>query len=345
MINRKSNIFYFVGLVVFCFLPVQLWGQETVKKAIAEKGDGVYSLLRKNGLDPGAYSASFIELNKDALKENNVLIEGAAYILPSVAASAEKPAAEPASGPEFVDYPLFGKKYSRVVVKDDKLKGAVYYLMAGHGGPDPGAVTKYGAYTISEDEYAYDVTLRLARRLIEHGATVYMIIRDEDDGIRDEPILVMDSDELNYPAEAIHRNHRLRLKQRTDAVNKLYIKHKGAYQRLLAIHVDSRSEGENIDVFFYHHHRSKSGERLANYIHQSFLKNYAAHQPGRNYYGDVSDRSGLYVVKNTHPPTAFIELGNIKNVRDQRRFVLYNNRQALANWIAEGIIADYQNNK
>jgi N-acetylmuramoyl-L-alanine amidase len=241
-----------------------------------------------------------------------------------------------------LNVPLFGPAYAKVVVKDQQLKGAVYYLVGGHGGPDPGAIGKYGPYSLSEDEYAYDVSLRLARRLMEHGATVYMIIKDADDGIRDENILQHDNDEICHPGIAIPYNQNERLRQRTHAVNMLYLKHKEAYQRMLAIHVDSRNIGQNVDVFFYHHENSPSGKKLADHIHQTISSKYSRYQPNRDYSGNVSTRSSLFVIKYSHPPAVFVELGNIRNDRDQRRFVLPDNRQALANWMAEGILADYK---
>ncbi|GAB4029161.1 N-acetylmuramoyl-L-alanine amidase family protein [Spirosoma gilvum] len=237
---------------------------------------------------------------------------------------------------------LLGANYARVAVKDQKLGGAVYYLASGHGGPDPGAIGHYGKYALAEDEYAYDVTIRLARNLMEHGATVYMIIRDPNDGIRNESVLKLDHDEVTYPNQAIPLNQTLRLRQCTDAVNRLHRKHKEVYQRFVTIHVDSRSEGQNIDVFFYHHENSKVGKRLAKHIHKSFKLGYKRSQPNRNYLGTVSDRSSLYVVRNSHPPTVFIELGNIRNDKDQRRFLLADNRQALANWICTGLQTDYK---
>jgi N-acetylmuramoyl-L-alanine amidase len=238
-------------------------------------------------------------------------------------------------------YPVFGPGYENVIIENEQLNGAVFYLVSGHGGPDPGALGKYGRNTLSEDEYAYDVTLRLARNLISKGADVQIIIQDGNDGIRDESILPMDKDETTVNDESIPVNQKARLKQRTDLINKLYKKNKSPYQRLVAIHVDSRSTGQNIDVFFYHHHRSKSGRRLANSIHQTFTEKYARHQPGRQYHGSVSSRSSLYMIKNTLAPIVYIELGNIRNTRDQRRLVISDNRQALANWIAEGIVKDY----
>ncbi|UFH55865.1 N-acetylmuramoyl-L-alanine amidase [Spirosoma sp. KNUC1025] len=237
---------------------------------------------------------------------------------------------------------LFGPAYAHVAVRDQQLRGTVYYLASGHGGPDPGAIGHYGKQALAEDEYAYDVTIRLARALLEHGATVYMIIRDPNDGIRDEKILKVDHDEVTYPNQRIPLNQTMRLRQCTDAVNQLHRHHKEAYQRMVTIHVDSRSEGQTIDVFFYHHEQSKVGKRLAKHIHKSFQAGYKRSQPTRNYLGTVSDRSSLYVVRNSHPPTVFIELGNIRNEKDQRRFLLADNRQALANWICTGLQRDYR---
>jgi len=114
------------------------------------------------------------------------------------------------------------------------------------------------------------------------------------------------------------------------------------YQRLISIHIDSRSRGQNIDVFFYHHSNSQRGEQLAQEIHKVFTAKYARHQPNRPYHGTVSARDGLYMIKNTLPPIVYIELGNIKNYRDQLRFVIDDNRQALANWIELGILNDYK---
>ncbi len=349
---------YLVLLLLLTFATT-LQAQSLPREVVAKEGDGIWVLLRKFGLDSNEYFQAFLELNQQNIGKDNSLYIGRVYRIPAAKAEAassdvmsappsgkptSKPTAETKAAPSTaLNYPYFGKNYSRIEIRDQQLKGAVYYLSAGHGGPDPGAIGKYGAYELGEDEYAYDVTIRLARRLMEHGATVYMIVQDPDDGIRDDSILPMDRDEICYPNDPIPYSQKERLRQRTNAVNKLYLTHKGAYQRMLNIHVDSRSESQNIDVFFYHHENSASGKRLAEGIHQTFITKYNRHQPNRNYFGNVSTRSSLYVIKYSHPPAVFIELGNIKNDLDQRRFVLADNRQALANWIAEGILSDYRN--
>lgn len=229
-----------------------------------------------------------------------------------------------------------------VAANPKPLTGTVFYLASGHGGPDPGAIGRFGKHLLPEDEYAYDVTIRLAQALKEQGARVYMMVHDPNDGIRNSQILRIDRDEVAYPRQTIPLNQTARLKQTTDAVNRLYAKTKASYQRFITIHVDSRSQGEKIDVFFYHHTASRSGKRLAKHIHHRFRMNYKRHQADRPYSGEVIPRNTLYVVKNSNPPTVFIELGNIQNRLDQRRFLIPSNRQALANWLMQGIVDDYR---
>ena len=236
--------------------------------------------------------------------------------------------------------PLFGKSLKNVAIKSQELAGACFYLVSGHGGPDPGAVSKVGGVTLHEDEYAYDITLRLARNLMERGAKVHIIIQDSKDGIRDDKHL-SNSKRETCLGNAIPLNHTRRLKQRCDAINRLARKDKERYKRAIFIHVDSRRVKEQIDVFLYHAPKSSLGKRLANNIRNTIENKYGQHQPGRGFKGTVSDRR-LYVLRETTPVAAFLELGNIQNEKDRKRLVIPNNRQALANWICQGIIKDYK---
>jgi len=335
-------------LILLWFPLLTLVGQDSLKTVVAEKGDGIYSLLRKQGVDPYITYDDFIALNLPRLRDSLHLYEGMAYIIPNTSGDSleiVKDATKIAgikNSVKGISYDIFGEKYAEVIGKSERLSGTVYYLISGHGGPDPGAMTQYVGKSISEDEYAYDVTLRLARELLSHGAQVYVIVRDPDDGIRDERILEMDKDELVLPDQTIPLDQKNRLDQRVDAVNKLYLKHKGKHQRLVVTHVDSRSKGQNIDVFFYFHEKSSNGKKLAESIHNTFKKKYKKYQPNRSYSGTFEDRSNLYLVRKTLPAMTFIEIGNIRNKKDQRRILDYDNRQALAKWISEGVILDYE---
>lgn len=239
--------------------------------------------------------------------------------------------------------PLFGKELAAYRVVSNELKGASFYLVSGHGGPDPGAIGIYQGHQLHEDEYAYDIVLRLARELLVRGAKVHIIIRDKKDGIRNGNVLA-NSKRETCMGDPIPLNQVERLEQRCTWVNKLFRKDKARYKRAVFVHVDSRSKRKQTDVFFYHALGSGKGKRLANRLHRTFDKKYGMHQPNRGFCGTVSGRD-LYVLRNTLPVAVFLELGNIQNKRDQQRLVLQNNRQALAKWIAEGIAADYAGEK
>jgi N-acetylmuramoyl-L-alanine amidase len=235
--------------------------------------------------------------------------------------------------------PLFGSGYSSVPIEDESLKGQVYYVVSGHGGPDPGARCTECANTLCEDEYAYDVALRLARNLMQHGATVHIMIQDANDGIRDYQYLECDTDERSINNQQLPVDQKKRLKQRTDDINRLYASHKKKgvkKQTVISIHVDSRSQSKRQDVFFYHSKGSKQGKKIADQLHRTFDAKYAQFQKGRGYKGFVKARN-LYVLRNTHPTAVFVELANIRNKNDHRRLLLDSNRQALANWLFEGL--------
>jgi len=330
------------------FISIISNAQDSLKTVTAEPGDGILSLLRKQGVNPYEAYDEFVALNNHDLRDSVHLIAGQIYVIPKVKLdtvpivdSIQKQSAE-IKELESVSYDLFGEAHKTVITKSKRLKGNIYYLVSGHGGPDPGAIGVYAGKKISEDEYAYDIILRLAKELLAHGAKVYVIIQDENDGIRDDFILEIDHDEVVYPDKTIPLNQVARLKQRVEIVNDLYRANKGAYQRLIVTHVDSRSEGQNIDVFFYHHEHSKNGKKLAESIHKTFEAKYKKYQPNRSYAGTFEDRTSLYLVKKTHPAMTFIEIGNIRNAKDQVRIVDPDNRQALAKWISEGVILDYE---
>lgn len=346
------RIFPFKGLVRVAFYATILLllmpvfaNAQMHKTFVAKKGDGIYSILRDNNI-PLSYINEFKELNKDVLQGSSELKIGFRYKLPNVDIenTTSKSTSNTSSNYPVKRFPIFGSEHQDVEIKSNALGDAVYYLVSGHGGPDPGAVSTYMGKMLCEDEYAYDITLRLARNLLSEGATVYMITRDDNDGIRDGWYLPADKDEKCYPNLSIPINQNARLQQRKDAVNKLYKQYRGRYQRLVVIHVDSRSHSQKIDVFFYHDKRSDTGRKMAINLRNTFDTKYNQHQPGRGYHGTVSSRN-LYMTKYSWPVATFIELGNINHQRDLKRFIVEDNRQALANWLAEGMILDYQNNR
>jgi len=329
------------GFLLFLFIhliALQVFAQE-YKKVQAKDGDGIYSLLRRYNLNPSEYLDDFIELNKKSLGNNNELLKGTTYKLPVT----ENISIE-GSTTETGVFPIFGKDYKNIEFKDNELQGAIFYVIAGHGGPDPGAMGKRSGHQMCEDEYAYDIALRLARNLLEHNATVYVITRDENDGIRDEMYLKCDKDEHVYGDLEIPLNQTKRLKQRTTAVNKISKGYTGHYERLIELHVDSRYQKQKVDIFFYYYPNSKKGKALCNTLFQTIKDKYAEVQPNRGYQGTIKGRK-LYTLRYANPVSTYIELGNINHDRDQQRLVIVDNRQAIANWLTLGLIKDFKDSK
>ena len=235
------------------------------------------------------------------------------------------------------NYAIFGKKYEEVPIVDRKLKGKIFYVEGGHGGPDPGAMTKVNGRSLCEDEYAYDVSLRVARELIMHDATVFIINRDLNDGIRDGDFLLCDADERTYPDKKVPVAHKPRLFQRSDAINELYDKYNKlgiTDQRLIVIHVDSRGKSQQTDTFLYYQNGNEVSHKIAKRMQQTLETKYARY---RDYKGSLTTRD-LHMLRECKPNTVYVELGNLRNDFDRKRLMIKNNRQAIASWLAEGFM-------
>lgn len=363
-----KNKLYILLFLAFLFSGTTLWAQQ---KATPKAGEGISSFLLRHNRSPKKYYDDFIELNKQKLGKNNVLKVGVTYVIPPVKKSTTtsakttpakntgaknttsegagtKQASSKAKSTKIgttINEPLFGKQLANVKVTSNRLAGACFYVVSGHGGPDPGAIGKVGRYELHEDEYAYDIALRLARNLMQEGAEVHIIIQDAKDGIRDDSYL-SNSKRETCMGDAIPLNQVQRLQQRCDKINALYRKDRKnhSYCRVIFIHIDSRSKGKQTDVFFYYSNKKGDSKRLANNMKDTFESKYDKHQPNRGFSGTVSGRN-LYVLSHTTPASVFVELGNIQNTFDQRRLVINSNRQALAKWLMEGFLKDYKEKK
>jgi N-acetylmuramoyl-L-alanine amidase len=244
------------------------------------------------------------------------------------------------NAPKVVNFEIFGNEHATTAILDNKLYDHVYYIVSGHGGPDPGANITVNGKMVAEDEYAYDVSLRLAKNLLMHGAKVYMIVRDENDGIRDHEYLETDTDEVVWGGGKIPLSQSARLKQRTKIINDLFVENaaKGyETQRVIETHVDSRITNHKVDIFFYYNDRKPESKELAEGMYDTIKQKYNAKQKGRGYTGEVKARD-LWMIKESKPPIVFIELGNITNEFDRKRLLLADNRQAIANWFAQGLM-------
>lgn len=362
--------FYILLLLTCLFSVTTLWAQQ---RATPKAGEGISSFLLRHNRAPKKYYKDFVALNKKKLGKNNVLKVGVSYVIPPVKKTVVSSTSEKVTNEKdtlskntpskdsdndtvqlsarstkvgtSINEPLFGKELANVKVTSNRLSGACFYVVSGHGGPDPGAIGRVGRHELHEDEYAYDIAIRLARSLMQEGAKVHIIIQDAKDGIRDDAYL-SNSKRETCMGSPIPLNQVQRLQQRCDKINTLYQKDRKNYRycRAIFIHVDSRGKGKQTDVFFYHTFQKPESKRLANNMKDMFEAKYDKHQPNRGFSGTVGGRN-LYVLSHTTPASVFVELGNIQNTFDQRRLVMSSNRQALAKWLMEGFLKDYKAKK
>lgn len=322
-----------------CISCISMYAQE---KATPKNGEGIELFLKRFNRNGANYRKEFIQLNKGKFGKNNSLKLGVTYTLPPLKKESATTKSSSKTKSRKGYEPLFGPALASYKTISNELSGACFYLVSGHGGPDPGAIGKVGKHELHEDEYAYDVTLRVARNLMMRGAKVHIIIQDAKDGIRDQQYL-NNSKRETCMGKRIPLNQVSRLKQRCDKINSLARREQYKYKRALFIHVDSRSKSKQTDVFFYHT-GNRSSRKLATTMKSTFQQKYNHHQPGRGFEGTVSYRN-LYVLRNTDPVSVFVEIGNIQNQYDQQRITMSNNRQALANWISEAFVKDYKSMK
>ncbi len=302
---------YFFRTIIIGILLLGILPSMAQDMAYPVEGDGILSFLRRWNRIGDSYVQEFMELNGDRLNDQGGLELGTVYLIPPLHPGDEYPPSEKLAGGG-TGPAIFGKKLSEVTPQSDRLKDACFYIISGHGGPDPGAVARVGNRQLHEDEYAYDIALRLARNLMMESATVYVIIQDPNDGIRDEMYLDNSSNETCM-GDPIPRDKLDRLKQRVDKVNELYQGDKGKFKyiRAIDIHVDSRNKGKRIDVFFYHSGDNHS-KLLATTMRDLFRVKYDTQQPGRGFGGFVEQRN-LYVRRHLKPPAILVETGNIQN--------------------------------
>ena len=322
------------------FLALSVMAQE---RAQPIAGDGVYSFLRRHGRDVPGDVQAFRELNQGRFNARGQMILGRYYTLPPRRDGAT-PATPTPSG-RGTPPAIFGTRFQDMSPLSTNLRGAVFYIIAGHGGPDPGAITRIGNRTLHEVEYNYDFALRLARNLMRHGATVHIIIQTPGVGIRDDRYLANHRTQTTM-GQVIPRAQLDRLRQRVDAVNRLYQidRQNYSYARAIEIHVDSRAAHVQIDLFMYYHSTQPSARQTAETLLREMERQYRIHQPNRGFSGHISHRN-LYILREMNPPAIMVEVGNFQNARDRERILNHNNRQAVANWLTNGLIEDFRRHR
>jgi len=305
-ISMKSLTF-FLSWVCACTVAI---AQETPYYTVkAEQGDGIFSLLRKEGLDPMTHYGEFLELNAELLHGGSFLKVGKEYRIPG-SGDTFKNTGVVVKTPMGLEEPLFDRELAQMSLRSDQLKDAVYYIIDEQE-------------TRLENNFVRDLIKRLAADLMVHGARVY----------------VMGDGDLD-PNTGPRPKGPQRLGDYIDAVNRRYLQNSGKYQRVLVIRTRDLDESLPMEVTLQHDHKNGMGQRLAVNIQKAFRENSVGTISTKDPDMVFQDRNSLYLSNNILPPLSLLTLENSSR-KSNEKIVLSPNRERFAQWIGNGIMRDY----
>ncbi|UJH66282.1 hypothetical protein [Allomuricauda sp. SCSIO 65647] len=295
----------FLFFLTIVFLSSHLLAQDSLQTVVAEPGDGIFSILRKQGVYPKKYYEAFLKLNEGHIKNGSELKQGWAYKIPDAPDSFKK-MGRAVSLPSGDETPLFETELAKLDLKSEELKDAVYYLIVED--------------SVQNQDFVSTIATNLASRLLVNGAKVYVI-------------KVMD--------ETLKKNEMALLQQYVDVVNKRYLKNQGKYQRLLLLRSNGTFQGKNLDLAFYHHDGSNEGQRLADNLEMIFTRNSKKVVTVENSQDVLKNKGNLFLAKNILPAITVLSISDSKAKSKEGKLIVRKDQKAMTQMIAKGMFQDY----
>jgi N-acetylmuramoyl-L-alanine amidase len=181
-------------------------------------------------------------------------------------------------------------------------------LDAGHGGYDPGAITKQGVY---EKGINLEMAKRVRELLKPCGIDV-ILTRDEDEDY------VPDGTRGKQTKKQADLNYRISMATQAKA------------DAFISLHLNATVTGLNSGAETFYHFKSEEGKRLAETIQQELIK-----VPGMN--RRIAKPGDFYIINNTPMPTVIVELGYLSNPKEQKKLQQSWYQDHLAHAVAKGI--------
>jgi len=301
--KSRLSLLFWVWACTFIFAQ-----ESTYYKVVAEQGDGIFSLLRKQGLDPAKHYGEFLELNSDKIKKGSALKLGEAYNVPYADDSFKKTGVM-VEAKKDAEEPIFDKELAQMSLKSNKLKDAVYYLITENS-------------TEGDKDFIKDITQRLAADLMVNGAQVYVM--------GDEIATDLGGDIFTKDV----------LGDYIKVVNKRYLQNTGKYQRVLFIRTENIVNSGNLNVAVYHYNKSTQGQRFAQNLQNVFKEKSISSKSSYEASLIFEDQNSLYLARNMLPAISLLTIESGSNISDSK-ISLKPNKKEIANLISNGIINDY----
>tara|TARA_R110002051_G_scaffold149720_1_gene222270 strand:+ start:1139 stop:2074 length:936 start_codon:yes stop_codon:yes gene_type:complete len=305
--NHKKIYTLFFGLFTIINLANS---QDNLQTFVAKSGDGIISILRREGLDIGTYYQQFIDLNKDKISNGSLLKLGQTYKIPNSDTSFRNMGRRISLSEDNLDSPIFEPTMYSLSKKDTLLKNTVYYLL----------LDKFNANDLqllrTTSEIRNELALRISKELLEQGARVFL---------------------FDYDANSI-----INLGDYIDAINKTYLKYSDEYQRLLVMDVDQGDFSEKAKISISHFEKSKEGEKFAKSIEHIFKKSKIILDSNPKKNGIFIDKTNLYLANNALPAMTFIKIDS-QNKQPNNKTITDSNKNKFVDLITTGIQIDYSN--
>ncbi|MEK7600807.1 MAG: N-acetylmuramoyl-L-alanine amidase [Patescibacteria group bacterium] len=223
------------------------------------------------------------------------------------------------------------------------LYGWMIVLDPGHGGSDPGASGMFSGQRVVEDEYVYDVALRVQRIIKSMGGVAVLTIQDKKTGERSLPaqeVFPDEGEEVYTARTTVVRAGTWGLNQRLVFGNSWYRKYPKHHRAWISIHFDvvgRKKEIEGVRIIKGGSKSNQLAETLwGSFAERKWLREHApVVQNGDRQYGLRS----LHILNggNKFQEKVLIELGNFNNTADVWRVRNPVTREAYAAAIANAL--------
>ena len=187
-------------------------------------------------------------------------------------------------------------------------KGHIVMLDPGHGGYDPGAITKQGVY---EKSINLQIAQKVKEMLSPSGIGVFLTREEDID-------YVPDGVKGKTTKKQIDLNRRIDMAKEANA------------DVFVSLHVNATATGQESGSETFYHFKSESGKRLAELIQQEMIK-----IPRMN--RRIAKPGDFYIIKNTIMPAVIVEVGYLTNVKELKKLQQSWYQEQLARAIAKGI--------
>ena len=305
MLYRKIYIVFFVFFALTQFVA----SQDDNKTFVAKQGDGIISVLRREGLDINTYYQEFLDINEGLISNGSLLKLGVQYKIPNGDNSFSNMGRKISLNDD-LESPIFDTKKSTLRKKDTLLRNTVYYLL----------FDKFDSENLhqlkSKSQTSNEIASAIAGELLEQGARVFLFQYDE---------------EINA-----------KLGDYVAAINKRYLKYRNKYQRLLVFDLDSDNYSETAVVAIEHNPKSIEGKKFANNIEQIFKGQKMKVNQRNRKDGTFADKTNIYLANNVLPAMTFIKIEG-QNKNSTNKELASKNKSKFVELITTGIQTDYSN--